>query len=219
MKRSTQLVAGMVLVAAVGLAALTLAVVRHEALGGLDGSWRDWVLAHRNGTLTQVMAAASNFGSSPSLIVIALAAAGWLVWHGRRNDSLIVVIGAASVLVVSPFLKLALERPRPAADEHLVSVDSWSYPSGHSLNSMVVLGLLTVLAVRSWEGGRRVLAAVVGALLVFLVGFSRVYLGVHWPSDVLAGWLLGVMWLTICFTSARVLSGNSESSGTVRRSS
>jgi undecaprenyl-diphosphatase len=98
-----------------------------------------------------------------------------------------------------------------------VFVDSWSFPSGHSLNSMVVLGLLTVLAVRERPGRLwRTLIITLGTFLVLVVGFSRVYLGVHWPSDVLAGWLIGALWLVLLFTLAR---RNSRSSGTVRDSS
>jgi undecaprenyl-diphosphatase len=102
----------------------------------------------------------------------------------------------------------------------VVFVDSWSYPSGHSLNTMAVLGLLTVLAVRGRPGAaRRTLLAALGAFLVAVVGFSRVYLGVHWPSDVLAGWLIGVLWLTMCFAFAHLARGNNRASGTVRNSS
>lgn len=186
----------------------------------MDGVWRDWVIDHRNGTLTEIMVNASRFGSTPSLIVMALIAAAWLVWRGRRGESLLVVAVSAGGLLLAPLLKLVFERPRPAPTEHIVLVDSWSFPSAHSANSMVVLGLLTVLAVRERPGRlRRTLLVAIGALLVLTVGFSRVYLGVHWPSDVLAGWLVGACWLAICFTIAHLTRGNTRSSGTVRSSS
>ena len=186
----------------------------------MDGAIRDWVIAHRNGLLTEVMVNASRFGSTPSLIVIALAAAALLAWRGRRGDSLLVVGASAGVFVLGPLLKLAFERPRPPVDQHLVRIDSWSFPSGHSLNSIVVLGLLTVLAVRARPGRLyRALVLALGAFLVLLVGFSRVYLGVHWPSDVLAGWLFGAVWLTVCLVITRLTRGNTRSSGTVRSGS
>lgn len=186
----------------------------------MDGAWRDWVIAHRNGTLTEIMVNASRFGSTPSLIVMALIAATWLAWHGRRSESLLVVVTCTGGLLLAPLLKLVFTRPRPAPTDHVVLVDSWSFPSGHSLNSMVVLGLLTVLAVRQRPGRlRRTLLVTIGAFLVLVIGFSRVYLGVHWPSDVLAGWLTGVVWLTICFTVAHLTHRNTRSSGTVRSSS
>jgi membrane-associated phospholipid phosphatase len=178
----------------------------------VDDAIRDWVIGHRNGALTEVMVNASRFGSTPSLILVALVAAGWLAWHGRRRDMLLVIGASAGVFLLGPLLKLLFTRPRPPLDEHLVRIDSWSFPSGHSLNSMVVLGLLTVLATRGRHGVWRVVVTAIGALLVFLVGLSRVYLGVHWPSDVLAGWLIGVVWVAAWVTLAR---GNSRSSGTV----
>lgn len=205
-----------------GLAAIVLTqlVVHHKALAELDGPFRDWVIDHRSGFWTEVMVSASRFGSTPSLIVIVLATGAWLAWKGRKGDSLLVVAGSAGALALGPVLKVLVERPRPALSDHVVFVNSWSYPSGHSLNSMAVLGLLTVLAIRERPGAvRRTALAVLGAFLVVVVGFSRVYLGVHWPSDVLAGWLIGVLWLTVCFTLAHLTRGNTRTSGTVRRSS
>ena len=222
MTRSRQAVAGGVAVVVLALVAIVLtdAVVHHRALGELDGPFRDWVIDHRNGFLTEVMVNASRFGSTPSLVVITLAAAAWLAWRGRKADSLLVVAGSAGAFLLVPLLKVVIERPRPALSDHVVLVQSWSYPSGHSLNSIAVLGLLTVLAVRERPGAaRRTLLAVLGAFLVVAVGFSRVYLGVHWPSDVLAGWLIGVLWLTICFTTAHLARGNTRTSSTVQESS
>lgn len=209
-------------VVVLGLAAMVLteAVVQHRALRDLDGPFRNWVIGHRSGFWTEVMVGASRFGSAPSLIVIVLATAAWLVWRGRRADAWLVVGGSAGAFALGPVLKAVVERPRPALSDHVVFVHSWSYPSGHSLNSMVVLGLLTVLAVRARPGGlRRTLLTALGAVLVVVVGFSRVYLGVHWPSDVLAGWLIGVLWIIVCVTIAHVARGNTRTSSTVPGSS
>lgn len=222
MTRSRQAIALVLAVVVLGLVAIVLteAVVHHKALAELDGPFRDWVIDHRGGFWTEVMVNASRFGSTPSLIVIVLAAGAWLAWKGRKADSLLVVGGSAGALALGPVLKAVVERPRPALSDHVVFVSSWSYPSGHSLNSMAVLGLLTVLAIRERPGAlRRTALAVLGAFLVVVVGFSRVYLGVHWPSDVLAGWLIGVLWLTICVTVAHFARGNTRTSSRVPGSS
>lgn len=205
-----------------GLAAIVLteAVVRHRALRDLDGPFRDWVIGHRTGFWTEVMVGASRFGSTPSLIVVVLATAAWLVWRGNRADALLLVGGSAGGFALGPVLKAVVERPRPALSDHVVFVHSWSYPSGHSLNSMVALGLLTVLAVRARPGAlRRTLLTALGVVLVVVVGFSRVYLGVHWPSDVLAGWLIGVLWIIVCVTIGHLARGNTRTSSTVSGSS
>jgi undecaprenyl-diphosphatase len=180
---------------------LTAEVVRHGALGGLDGTWRNWVLDHRSAVLTDVMIGASRFGSTPSLLAIAAAVAAWLAWRRRRAESALIIAAAAGMLV-GPLLKAVIGRPRPVTTDHLMLVNSWSYPSGHSLNSMLVFGILTVLALR---GPLRALVLLTGMVLIGTVGFSRVYLGVHWPSDVLGGWLIGALWLTVCLTVAHVV--------------
>jgi len=212
-------VAVVVLLAAASVA-LTYAVVGHDALAGLDGGWRDSVIAHRPPAVTEVMVNASRFGSTPSLIVVALVVAALLAWRGRKGDSLLVVGSTAGALLLGPLLKAVVERPRPVISDHVVLVDSYSYPSGHSLNSMAVLGLLTALAVRGSPGWpRRVVIVVIGAVLVGTVGFSRVYLGVHWPSDVLGGWLIGLFWVAASLVVDHLARGNSGRSGTVRGSS
>lgn len=215
MTRSTRLwLTVVVLVAAIVV--FTFLVLGHDKLAFLDLDWRDWVIAHRSGFASDVMVAASWFGSAPSLAVVIVGTSVWLVRRGRRGDAVFFALAAVGGMLVGPVLKDLFDRARPALAEHVVVVHSSSYPSGHSLNSMVVLGLLTVLAARA---GRKALVVAVGAALVGLVGFSRVYLGVHYPSDVLAGWLIGATWITLCHAIAPLVRGNSRRSGTVQGSS
>jgi undecaprenyl-diphosphatase len=207
-------------VLAAAMVALTYAVIGHNALAGLDGGWRDAVIAHRTSFLTDVMVNASRFGSTPSLIVIALVAAGLLFWRGRKGDALLIVVSTTGVMLLGPVLKQIIDRERPGVADHIVLVNSLAYPSGHSLNSMAVVGLLTALAVRATPGlPRRVGLVVVAAVLVGTVGFSRVYLGVHWPTDVLGGWLMGLLWIALSLTVNDLVRGNSDRSSTVQSSS
>ncbi|MCA1655890.1 MAG: phosphatase PAP2 family protein [Pseudonocardiaceae bacterium] len=216
-----RVLSGVAVVAVLALAAvvLTYAVVGRDALAGVDGGSRDWVIAHRTPVLTEVMVNASRLGSTPSLVVIALLVATLLVWRGRKADSVLVVASTTGVLLLGPLLKYVVERPRPAPADQLVLVISSSYPSGHSLNTMAVFGLLTVLAVREWPGWRGTAPVAIGTLLIGTVGLSRVYLGVHWASDVLGGWLIGLLWLTLSLTVEHVVRGNSGPSETVREGS
>jgi undecaprenyl-diphosphatase len=209
-----------VVVLAAAAVALSYAVVAHNALAALDGGWRDGVLAHRTPVATDLLVFMSRFGSTPSLIVIALVVAVLLVWRGRRADSVLVIVSTTGAMLLGVLLKEVIERPRPVVTDYVVLVNSWSYPSGHSLNSMAVLGLLTALAVRAVPGWWwRVTLVVIAAVLVGTVGFSRVYLGVHWPSDVLGGWLIGLCWVSGSLTVDRLVRGNSGRSGTVPGSS
>jgi undecaprenyl-diphosphatase len=95
-------------------------------------------------------------------------------------------------------LKLLLDRPRPPEDGRLVHAASESLPSGHATTAVVVIGALVVLA---WPGrtlASRTAMAAAATLWVGAVGLTRIYLGVHWFSDVLAGWLVGAAWLALC---------------------
>ncbi|OLF12630.1 hypothetical protein BU204_28610 [Actinophytocola xanthii] len=155
------------------------------------------MIERRNGGWTDAMKVVSTIGSAWVLTPVAVVVTLVLALRGPRSDALLVGLVTLGVLVLGPLLKLIIERPRPV-DDRLVLVDSWAYPSGHSLTSMAVVGVLTVLAVRHLRARpARVAAVVVGAALVAAVGLSRVYLGVHWPTDVLAGWLMGAMWLAV----------------------
>jgi len=95
----------------------------------------------------------------------------------------------AGALVLEIWLKLAFHRARPAAFLGLASPDSYSFPSGHALYAMCLYSALA-----SITAGRRMLAWTAAGLMIALIGFSRIYLGVHYPSDVLAGWSIGWFW-------------------------
>ncbi|HEV7651199.1 MAG TPA: phosphatase PAP2 family protein [Actinophytocola sp.] len=184
--------AGLLALAAAGLTA---------ALGGLvapDTAVRDWFVERRSPTLTAVLTGFTTIGSSAVLASLALGITVWLGATRHRDEALLVAGTTAGALILWPLLKNLVARARPD-DAHLVLVNSWAYPSGHSLTSTAVLGVLAVLAYRRVRSRpARVAIAVSGVALIGAVGVSRVYLGVHWPTDVLAGWLVGALWLAVC---------------------
>src|SRR5262249_52953419 len=109
-------------------------------------------------------------------------------------------------LLLSLLLKELFKRPRPSVVPHLSHVDTSSFPSGHSMLSFVVYLTLGSLLARLVQPLRLELSVVgVAVLLSFLVGLSRVYLGVHYPSDALAGWAAGLTWAVGCWLLARYL--------------
>jgi undecaprenyl-diphosphatase len=182
--------------------ALTLAAAGLTAAFGalvtLDNATRDWLIERRSPGLTAVMTACTTVGSSPVLASLAFGIAVWLGVTRHRPEALLVAGTTVGALVLSPLLKNLVERARPG-DAHLVLVNSWAFPSGHSLTSTAVIGVLTVLASSRLTGRpARAAVATLGVLLIVAVGVSRVYLGVHWPTDVLAGWLMGALWLALC---------------------
>ena len=137
----------------------------------------------------------SALGGVGVLVLATLATVGFLVLAKLPRAALAVLIAIGSGVLVSTALKLGFDRPRPDLVAHGALVSSASFPSGHSMMSAVVyltLGSLIARVVR--EARLRIYVVAVALLLTLLVGGSRVYLGVHWPTDVLAGWLAGAAW-------------------------
>ncbi|MEI9850487.1 MAG: phosphatase PAP2 family protein [Sphingomonas sp.] len=143
----------------------------------------------------QAMVLLTSLGATQVLIAATLAAALYLAVTRRAAAAGLLVAAVASGLLVHTLLKKLFDRARPDIVDHLVGTHSTSFPSGHAFNSAMVYLLLAFVLTQS---GRlapvrlRVTAAT--AAFVLLIGFSRVYLGVHWPSDVLAGWCGGIFW-------------------------
>jgi undecaprenyl-diphosphatase len=134
----------------------------------------------------------------------------------RRPAALALVVAAVGGgLLLSLALKRFVDRPRPTVVPHLSHVDTTSFPSGHSMNSAIVyLTLGSLLARLTPSKAAKVYFVVVALLLSGLVGVSRVYMGVHYPTDVLAGWAAGLSWAVLCWLTARYL----QHRGTVERS-
>ncbi|MBF6347777.1 MULTISPECIES: phosphatase PAP2 family protein [Nocardia] len=168
------------------------------AAAGADTAIHEWFLEIRDENLTTGAVAVTHAGGSAVMWVLALTACGWLLWRGRRADAALVAgVGAAAAVLV-PVSKGLIGRARPPLEHRLVAVDSAAFPSGHSTGAVAVTGVLAVLC---YLRLRHRLAArctvTLAAVFVGLVGLSRVYLGVHWATDVLAGWSLGAL-LVLC---------------------
>ena len=132
------------------------------------------------------------------LVVIAVTGVLALNGHGARALAILIYVSTGSLVV--ELAKLFFARARPDVVPHAVDVASLSFPSGHAMQASVVYLTLAALFART-QPDRRVRAYVFGlaAIVVLMVGASRVYLGVHWPSDVLAGWALGIAWASGCW--------------------
>lgn len=116
-------------------------------------------------------------------------------FHGKRRQAWILAGAVLAAQVSSEVLKTFYDRPRPSLVPHGSYVYTQSFPSGHStLSATVFLTLATLIASVETRASTKVLIYVLAVLTTIAVGFSRVYLGVHWPSDVLAGWSLGATW-------------------------
>lgn len=158
-------------------------------------------------------------GGTTVLTIVTLGAVGYLLVDGKRAAALFVLAAIGGGTLLSNALKFAFARPRPELVAHLVDVRSLSFPSGHAMLSAVTFLTLGALLARV-QPRRRLKAYLLGLALVLtlLVGASRVYLGVHWPTDVLAGWSAGAFWAMACWLAARWLQqrGRIESDSTGR---
>ena len=134
-------------------------------------------------------------GGYAVLTLLVAGVAIYLLSIGRRATALLVVGAVVSGTVASTLLKLGFDRPRPDLVAHLSHSQSSSFPSGHAMLSAVTYLTLGVLLARVHKKRRtKIIVMTYAITLTLLIGASRVYLGVHWPTDVLAGWALGAAW-------------------------
>ena len=156
----------------------------------------------------------TSLGGYAVVMLISLAVVGYLLMDGKHGAVLWVLASVGGGAVLSNVLKLAIERPRPDLVARLVEVNTTSFPSGHA--TLAAVTYLTLGALLSRVEARRrakIYVLTVAVVLTFLIGVSRIYLGVHWPTDVLAGWCVGAAWAMLCWRLALALqrSGRIES--------
>jgi undecaprenyl-diphosphatase len=157
--------------------------------------------------LTAFMRAVSVYGGPAVLVPAGLLAAVAFLIHGWRRGALLVVVTLAGAGLLNGLLKFSFARVRPAAFFDYPLPESASFPSGHALFAASVFGgLAALLAVRLRSRVLEVVVWLVALVLIGLVGLSRIYLGVHYPSDVLAGYAIGIIWVTAVAFGDRLVS-------------
>lgn len=196
-----------------GLAVLTLGLV--VAGGHLQAFDRTLMLALRTGDnhdplgplwLEAGVVDLTGLGGTAVLTLMTAAAIGYLILSHRGRTAALVTAAILSGLAANMLLKALFARPRPDLVAHIVEVHSLSFPSSHAMMSaLVYLTLGTLLARVQPTRGLRIYVMAVAIALALIVGVSRVYLGVHWPSDVLAGWCGGAAWALLWGAVALVL--------------
>ena len=159
-------------------------VVSHDPLVEVDVMVHDILQKLRTPSMDSVMVAVTEVGDVQVVLPVILAALAWFVWHRLWQTSLywLAAIGLAGILI--KVLKFTLHRPRPSLLYD--GVERFSFPSGHATMSVVVYGFLAFLICRKQRAGVRNSIALTAALVIALIAFSRLYLGAHWASDVIA---------------------------------
>ena len=190
---------------------LTEDVVAGDGLASVDGSVHRWVVGHRTGWLDALMRAVTWCGSNvvlvPVLVVIAV-----LLWRRRgtwRAAALVAAVYGAAV-VGHAVVAAAVQRQRPPAADWLASAGGWSYPSGHTTQVTAFCGVLVLALWPSASSRVRVALSVAAGVAVVLVGASRVYLGVHWLTDVLGGLTLSATLVCVAGVVVLLRAGSRE---------
>ncbi len=179
---------------------LSLAVVNNDnPLTRFDHQAVDTLHEHTTPTGIDLFKLITWWGS-PGLRVISLIAIVYLIARTRWADffTALAVIGGGELLNI--LLKDLFDRPRPIWNRTIITADSPAFPSGHAMSSLLIYSFLVILL---WHLARnrpaRVILVAAAVVLVGLIGFSRVYLGVHYPTDVLGGYAMGGAWLSLCW--------------------
>jgi len=179
--------------------ALGLLTALHAALGRLAEADREIQYGVHGWTshwLRGVMLAFTWVGAVKMVVPAVVVVLGWLLGSGRRHTASVLGVAVGGAVVLNELLKLHFRRPRPAVPWALGDEHTFSYPSGHALFAVTLYGVLVYLALRRGASTRRTVSVLLpAAVMVAGIGLSRIYLGEHFPSDVLAGYMTGLVWV------------------------
>jgi undecaprenyl-diphosphatase len=179
------------------------------ATDAADTNILHFVASHRVGGVNEAMKVLTHFGSRVLLVPICVTVGLVLLARGRGWAAVQLAVAYASAEIVFQGLKLAVRRDRPPMHFRLVAAHGSSFPSGHA--TLIAAVCATAVSVATSGGSsRRVAVSASLVVFAFLVGASRVYLGVHWPTDVLAGWFIGLVCAAV---SLRVTRGRRRPRG------
>lgn len=180
--------------------------VQRGATQAMDDAVMRWVGAHQIPWLRVAMANVTALGTGVVVMMVVLVAALFLFLTKHRHSAALLVVVTAGAIVLNGILKGAFQRQRPNIFEWGTEVFSSSFPSGHAMSAAVVYGTIAYLAGRlqrtHWA---RIVTTIVAIALIVLIAASRIYLGVHYPSDILAGMAVGFAWAAFCMATLEAI--------------
>jgi membrane-associated phospholipid phosphatase len=196
-------VGALVLIAAAWLfGAIAEDIVTSDRLTVLDVEVARWLRAHATPEVTRWMLLVTDLHSTIAVSCYAAIVAAALAWHRQWRHLATVFVCVAGGLTLNVLMKLAFHRARPVLDDPLLTLTSYSFPSGHVAGSTLMYGLIVAWTfTRTRRPLVRAAVVIVAAGAIALVAFTRMYLGVHYLSDVCAAFAEGVAWLALCLSA------------------
>lgn len=181
--------------------------VMEKEMKGFDKQVTEYVISFRTPQLNEFFRIVTDIGDFYGYLIATILVAIFFFFKFRNWEFILQLMAVVILAGLSNMvLKEVIERPRPTID-HLVMVESLSYPSGHSMSAMAFYGFLTYLLFHIKMRKRlRAFLSILFVSLIGLIGLSRIYLGVHFPSDVLGGFIAGLIWLAFCVILFNVIT-------------
>ena len=164
----------------------------------LDRSLLLWIHQFANPQIDGLMLFITALGDPGMVITVFISTIVWLGMKRRYSDGIRFLIICAGGLLINQVMKLFFAKSRPELWTRLISEHSFSFPSGHAVGSMVVYGFIAYILARELDLFIKIYIYAVASTLIVAIGFSRLYLGVHYPTDIIAGYGVGILWLITC---------------------
>ena len=206
---------GVCLLLLLGLTQLAEEVLEQEAFA-LDEVILLWIHQFSTPWLDQAMLVVTQLGNPGVVVPLTFIGLSWLLWQRRWRIAAIFALNCIGGAVLSTGLKVFFGKPRPQLWPQLITETTYSFPSGHALGAMVLYGFSSYLLAQQFPRQRKRIFGL-ATLLIGGIGFSRLYLGVHWPTDVIAGYSVGFLWISVCIgllrLETRFLAISSRSEG------
>ena len=160
-----------------------------------------WIHSISTAMLDKIFLVFTTVGNVKYILPISVAIMAYLIYKKQRHNALILLFGVGGAAVSNFILKLIFHRDRPTFWHSAITETGYSFPSGHA---MISSALILCLIVMTWNTKWRLLSIIVGGVVVVMIGLSRLYMGVHYPTDVVAGWSVSIIWVFLVVTILKI---------------
>jgi len=168
-----------------------------------------WVVRHmlhlRTPYVTSFMETITHLGGTIVITPCSVLIAIYFLLIKQNDTATCITAAVLGGIILNNILKILYQRPRPISESTLIAASGWGYPSGHAMNSIIFYGMMVYLiSTCSLSRGLKIGVIITATSVVFIVGISRIYLQVHYASDVMAGFAVGLFWLCVCITGMEI---------------